>query len=441
MKLEELTEHIKKTVLDTVKESTGPIVKEAIEESLKTNLAPAGDGSGKSKKEVELETLVKELQAKAKGPSEISKFTGVKRERQKGEAIGACVRAARSAKNDYDGTIYHLKRQGHEDLAILFEETAKLYGDQVKAMTAGDPETGGILIPQAVSAEVIDLLRARVIVRNMNPVTIPMPNGNFRLPIKTSGTNSYYVGESTSPTTSQVKTGNVLLSFKKQMTLVPSSNDLFRYSSPGADQLIRNDIVSETAVRQDQAFLRDPGTNSTPKGLRYWAAVNNVILATGGVGGDSNLGAMTTTLSKLILKLLENNVPMSNVHWVMSPRTYMNLTSVRTTNGPYAFRDEMMRGTLWGYGFTTSTTVPNNLTEGANADTSELYLVDAGEVVIGDSERLMIDASDIAAYEEGGTVKAAYSRDETVIRAISEHDLVVRRAEAVAIATGVRWGV
>jgi hypothetical protein len=53
----------------------------------------------------------------------------------------------------------------------------------------------------------------------------------------------------------------------------------------------------------------------------------------------------------------------------------------------------------------------------------------------------LIDASDIAAYEEGGTVKAAYSRDETVIRAISEHDLVVRRAEAVAIATGVRWGV
>lgn len=441
MKIEELTAHIKQTVLDVVKAETGPIVKDAVEASLKTNLAESKDHPGKTVKEVELENLVKELQAKAKGPSEIGKFTGSKRERQKGEAIGACVRAAKRAKNDYEGTIFHLKRDGHDDLASLFEETAKMYGEQIKAMTAGDPETGGILIPQAVSAEVIDLLRARVIVRNMNPVTIPMPNGNFRLPVKTSGTNSYYVGESTSPTTSAVKTGNVLLSFKKQMTLVPSSNDLFRYSSPGADQLIRNDIVAETAVRQDQAFLRDPGTNSTPKGLRYWAATNSVILATGGVGGDSNLAAMTATLSKLILKLLENNIPMSNVHWVMSPRTYMNLTSTRTTNGPYAFRDEMMRGTLWGYGFTVSTTVPNNLTEGANSDTSELYLVDAGEIVIGDSERLLIDASDIAAYEEGGTVKAAYSRDETVIRAISEHDLVVRRPEAVAIATGVRWGV
>lgn len=441
MKVEDLQAHIKTTVLDVVKSEVGPLVKEALEASIKTNLAPSNEQPGKTVKEVELEAIIKGLQEKAKGPSELAKFTGSKRARQKGEAIGACVRAAKRARNDYDGTIFQLKRDGHDDLAALFEETAKLYGDQVKAMTAGDPETGGILIPQPVSAEVIDLLRARVIVRNMNPVMLPMPNGNFRLPIKTGGTNSYYVGESTSPTTSSVKTGNVLLSFKKQMTLVPSSNDLFRYSSPGADQLIRNDIVSETAVRQDQAFLRDPGTNSTPKGLRYWAALNSVILGTGGVGGDANLTAMTATLSKLMLKLLENNIPMANVHWIMSPRTYMNLTSVRTTNGPYAFRDEMMRGTLWGYGFTVSTTVPNTLTEGSNSDMSELYLVDAGEIVIGDSERLMIDASDIAAYEEGGTVKAAYSRDETVIRAISEHDLVVRRAEAVAVATGIRWGV
>jgi HK97 family phage major capsid protein len=442
MKVEELNQHIKDTVLDLVKTEVGPLVKEAIEASVKTSLAPSAEDPSKTVKQVEIEKTAKALQEKAKEKSALHEFTGKKRERQKGEALGACVRAAKRAKNDYEATIYHLKKDGHDDIAQLFEDTAKLYGDQVlKAMTAGDPETGGVLIPQAVSTEVIDLLRARVIVRNMNPITLPMPNGNFRLPKKMSGTNSYYVGESTSPTTSHVKTGSVLLSFKKQMTLVPVSNDLFRFSSPGADQLIRNDIVSETAVRQDQAFLRDPGTDSTPRGLRYWASPNNVIVATGGVGGDANLAAMTTTLSKLILKLLENNIPMANCHWVMSPRTYMNLTAVRTTNGPYAFRDEMMRGTLWGYAFTVSTTVPNTLTEGSNSDTSELYFVDAGELVIGDSERLMIDASDIAAYEEGGTVKAAYSRDETVVRAISEHDLVARREEAIAVATGVRWGV
>ena len=275
----------------------------------------------------------------------------------------------------------------------------------------------------------------------MNPITIPMPNGNFRLPKKTVGSNSYYVGESTSPTTSTVKMGSVLLSFKKQVTVVPLSNDLIRFSSPGADQIVRNDIVDETAVRQDQAFLRDPGTEATPKGIRFWAAPDNVFPATGGVGGDTNLTAMTATLSKLLLKLISNNIPMSNVWWVMSPRTYMNLTTVRVTNGPYAFRDEMARGTLWGYPFLVSTTVPNTLTAGSNSDCSELYLLDAGEIVIGDSNNLMIDASSEAAYEEGGTVKAAFTRDETVIRAISEHDLVVRREAAIAVATELRWGV
>jgi HK97 family phage major capsid protein len=437
MDLNQLQEHIKTVSLPIIKSELGPAVKDAVEASIKTALAPVQPGSDIGAKEAEIATLKLQLQAKASGLSLVGT-----RPRQKGEAIGPYVRAARKAKNDSDAMIYHLKKDGHDDLADMFEQTAKLYaGTEKGAMSAGDPETGGVLIPQAVSAEIIDILRARVIVRNMNPVTVPMPNGNFRLPKKTSGTSSYYVGESTSPTVSQVKHGSVLLTFKKQVTVVPSSNDLFRYSSPGADQIIRNDIVSETAVRQDQAFLRDPGTDATPKGLRYWVEAGNLINATGGVGGDANLGAMTATLSNLILKLLNGNVPMANVHWIMSPRTYMNLTSVRTTNGPYAFRDEMMRGTLWGYGYTVSTTVPNTLTVGANSDTSELYLVDAGEIVIGDSERLMIDASGEAAYDDGGTVKAAFTRDETVIRAISEHDLVVRRAEAVAIAQGVRWGV
>lgn len=435
MELKELSAHIK-TVLA---EEVSPLVKTAVEEAVRTNLAEAGDGSGRSKKEKELQDQILDLQKEAKGKSLIGK--GTKREREKGEAIGACVRAARRAKGDFDDTVLYLKRDGHDDIAELFVEMQKDMGDQVKAMTAGDPETGGVLIPQAVSSEIIDLLRAKVIVRKMNPIVLPMPNGNFRLPKKTEGTASYYVGESTSPTTSKVKVGSVLLSYKKQVTVVPISNDLLRYSSPGADQIVRDDIVSETAVRQDQAFLRDPGTDATPKGIRYWAAPQNIITAGGATGGDANLTGITATLSALILKLLQANIPMSNVHWIMSPRTYMNLSALRVTNGPYAFREEMGRGTLWGYPFYVSTTVPNTLTEGANSDTSELYLVDAAEIVIGDSQRLMIDASGEAAYEEGGTVKAAFTRDETVIRAISEHDIVVRREEAIAVAKELRWGV
>ena len=438
MNLQELNAHIEKTTLPVIKEQVGSVVKDVVAEAMKAALKDAGDG--KSVKEKELEGIIADLKSKATRESTTRDDKG--RTRQKGESLGAVIRCLYKAKNDFETAANYLKRDGHSDLAELVKAESKFVaGSDTKAMTAGDPETGGILIPLAVSGEIIDILRARVIVRRLGAVTLPMPNGNFRLPKKTEASQGYYVGESTSPTTSAVKHGSVLLSFKKLVTVVPSSNDLFRYSSPGADQLIRNDIVDGTAVREDRAFLRDPGTDATPKGIRHWATGTNVFNASGGTGGDANIAGVTDTLGQLILKLIGANVPMTNPAWIMSPRTYIDLVTIRTTNGPYAFRDEMLRGTLWGWPFVFSTSVPNTLTEGANADTSELYLVDFADVVIGDAERLIIDASGEAAYEEGGTVKAAFTRDETVIRAISEHDIVVRRAESIAVAKGVRWGV
>ena len=119
----------------------------------------------------------------------------------------------------------------------------------------------------------------------------------------------------------------------------------------------------------------------------------------------------------------------------------MSLMTTRVaTTGDYAFRHEMSSGNLWGIPYLATTQVPINLTIGANADTSEIFLVDMNDVVIGDSEHLIIDASSEAAYEEGGSVKAAFSRDETVIRGIAEHDLVLRRDVSVAIGKSVRWG-
>ncbi|HSG06479.1 MAG TPA: phage major capsid protein, partial [Nitrospiria bacterium] len=196
-----------------------------------------------------------------------------------------------------------------------------------------------------------------------------------------------------------------------------------------------------TRVREDQAFLRDNGTDSTPKGLLQWAldaSPSRIVQASQTV----SLANVTTDLGKLILKLVEQNVPMLRPGWIMSPRTWNYLMTVLTTNGPYAFRDEMTRGTLWGWPFRTTTQIPNNLdTSGTGgADESDIYLVDFADVVIGDSDMLRIDASGEASYEEGGSVKSAFHRDETVVRGITEHDIAVRRDESVGILRDVSWG-
>lgn len=438
MNLTELNKHIAEITLPILKEAVGPVVAELVKSQVAKSMELVDGMTATQKAQAE---TIRQLQDATRGKSALST---PKRERQKGEALGAVVKALWRSKNDVTGAAKILKGQGHDDLAEMMVEQAKFVsGDELasKSMLATDPDTGGILIPQPVSAEVIDILRARVTVRKGNPQTITMPAANFRLPKKTQGSTAYYIGEGSAGTTSALKTGSVLLSFKKLVTIVPASNDLMRYSSPGADQMIRDDIADGMAVREDQAFLRGVGTDATPKGLRYWASPDNVFDVTGSTGGTTNIDAVTVSLGRCILKLQNNNVPMIRPVWILAPRTIMSLMTTRvSTTGDYAFRQEMSAGNLWGIPYLSTTQVSIALTEGANSDCSEVYLVDMADVVIGDSERLIIDASSEAAYEEGGSVKAAFSRDETVIRGIAEHDLVVRRDVSIAVGKNVRWG-
>jgi HK97 family phage major capsid protein len=268
--------------------------------------------------------------------------------------------------------------------------------------------------------------------RRLGAVVLPMDRGNFSIPRVTQGSTAYYQGESENITPSKMKFGQIQLIFKKLTALVPVSNDLVRYSSPGADAIVRDDMVRSVAQRENQAFLRDDGTDATPKGLLYWAPSANKFDSSG-----TTLALMTADLGQLLLKLLNNDIPMTRPVWIMSPKIWNALVTVINTNGFYVFRDEMVNNqTLWGWPFALSTAVPINLGGGSS---SELYLVDMADMIIGESLTPRIDSSPLAAYHDGSAVVSAYSKDETVIRVISEHDFVARREESIAVLETVNW--
>ncbi len=149
-----------------------------------------------------------------------------------------------------------------------------------------------------------------------------------------------------------------------------------------------------------------------------------------------NLANVTNDLAKLRLAVLNANIPMTECGYIMSPRTMLYLENLRDGNGNKAF-PEVAEGKLGIYpiGFTTS--VPDNLGGGTNE--SEVYFGDFAQFQIGDTEQIAIAASDVAAYDDGGTIQAAFSNDETVVRLIAEHDTQVRYDTAFAVLTGVRW--
>jgi len=351
-------------------------------------------------------------------------------QREKGVAFSRIIAATAKAKASgfTMNPVEILKAQGDGDIAENIQ----------KAMAAGVATAGGYLVPVQYATEVIDLLRAKTVMRRMGVPTIQMSTGTFTIPRITAGTTGYYIGENQNITPSEVATGTLTLTFKKLAALVPVSNDLLRYSQPSADTIIRNDVVRALQVREDQAFIRDSGIGGTPKGVRYQVAAANLISVT---AGGVSLANATTDLGRLILLLQTANIPLSRPGWLMHPRSLHYLNTVQNTNGAFVFRDEILRGTLWGYPYAITTTIPANLADLGGSDESEVYFGDFDEAILGESANLIVDASQEAAYYDGSTVVPAFSRDQTVVRAIMEHDFALRRDTSFGVLRGVRWGV
>jgi HK97 family phage major capsid protein len=107
-------------------------------------------------------------------------------------------------------------------------------------------------------------------------------------------------------------------------------------------------------------------------------------------------------------------------------------------NGNLVFQEQLEQGTLNGWPVGVTTHVPTNLGGGGNE--SELYLVDFADLVVAESEQLMIDVSSEATYVEGGVTKSAFQKNQTLIRAMLAHDFGIRHDASVAVKTGVTYG-
>lgn len=368
------------------------------------------------------------------------RITGAERQVRKavdaepGISLARCVRATAAAKlagTGPDGAINNLKLWGYE------REAEEWQAARGKAMTAGDATAGGFLVPVQFVQDFITVLRNATVMRRLGTPTIPMPTGTAKIGKGTAGATAGYVGESTNAPKTQLSTGQLTLSFKKLMALVPVSNDLLRYSSPGADMIVRNDLVAAMGVKEDSAFIRGDGTDGSPKGLRNWAPGANVIQANGTISNQNT----ATDLGLLMQQLLGNNIPMIKPCWILSPRSKTFLMTLQNTQGAFVYKDEMAAGTLWGYPFGVTNGVPDNLnfTGAGNNNESEIYFTDLAQGLIGEAETMMVDASQEAAYHDGNQVQSAWSRDETTVRAIAEHDFIMRYDLAVAVLAGVTW--
>lgn len=342
----------------------------------------------------------------------------------KGMRAARFLRALAAAKGDPDRAA-KIARDKFRD-----EEVAKALGESTL-------EGGGALVPEEFAAEVIDLLRARAVVRGLGATSVPMPNGNLTMRYLASGSTANYVGESQRIPKSEQTLGRLHLSAKKLAALTPISNDLLRDASPLADRIVRDDLVRTMALREDLGFIRDDGSAHKPKGMRYWADSGNVFARTQ-AGSASTLAEVIADLGKAVRLLEEADVPIERGGWIFTPRIKWFLMTLLDSNGNKVFWDEMMRGTLLTHPFRTTTQIPNNLGAG---DESEVYFADFAFLMIGEVSGIEVDVFQGGAYHDGTEIQSGISNDETVLRAIARHDFGARyRGKEISVITTVDWG-
>lgn len=350
-----------------------------------------------------------------------------------GIAIGALLqRHAEPGKS----ALQYMDEMGHGDVAKEFE-THK------KTLMASSAINGGLLVPTDMANDIIEILRPETAYLQLDPIRIPMPNGNYKLPGGATGANASYQQEGDPASVTGMTFRDVELTARTLTSIIPVTNDLLNFSISGAMSFVQNDLRRAMAQTMDSMLMRGDGTKGNPTGITKIAGVTSL--------QDTNTNTPTYTeidvyARSLINVLVSNYIPFRQVYWVIGKLLIGYLADLRSTTGvpiyPGLQAVDNGQKMMWkGFPVLPTTNIPVNLnTRNSGHLETEMYLVAGDQVIFGESTPLELAVSSEAAVEIGGQVLSMFQRRMTAVLAVQQHDTNVRHLGAVAVGTGITWG-
>ncbi len=401
-------------VLAMLKEHLSPLIAEHVKDAVE-----------RARKEAGTPAAVAAIQAHQE--DEWSKRKAVEHARTKS---GRFMRALAAANNNVlKAADYARKHFGDESVA--------------KALAESTFVDGGALVPQNYSDEITGALRAAAVVRSLGAREVPMPNGNLTMPYVSTGVTPYAVAENQNTPPSGMTFGQMELRAKKIRAIVITSNELLEDSSPDADKFIQADMVDALRVLEDQYFIRGTGFANTPRGLKSLAATTITSANTAGGAGNSSNTDIIRDIMGLLGAVEGANIQIAKGGFIFNTRTKYALMSMREASGLFFNKDEMLRGTIWGFPYRTTQTIPSNLNDvgSLSSKESEVIFADFDKIVIGKTGELSVQVVPFAAYNDGNSVVSGLSTDQTAIAGCLRSDIGARyRGLEIAVLRGVTWG-
>jgi HK97 family phage major capsid protein len=270
--------------------------------------------------------------------------------------------------------------------------------------------TAGQIVPTDHRADLfIEPFRNKLLARQLGARVITGLHGDVSIPAYLSGVSSGWVAENESLTPSGMTFGNKTLTPKHVGSMAEMSRQLIQQSSPGIEQLLRDDMAFALAQAIDSALIKGGGPKE-PTGILATPGIQHADLDTLNYAG---------ILAMLELSEMQNSDAGT---WLTSPQVMAKLRgTLKSASAGAAYLSE--GGRLADLPIFSTKQVPLNGAAG------QLILGDFSQVILGIWSELdiLVNPYDSVAYARGGVL----------VRAMATCDIAIRHPESFVVANDV----
>lgn len=293
------------------------------------------------------------------------------------------------------------KRQGIQAKGVLVPQS--IFNETRSAQTT--TTATGIVPDDFRPDQFVGVLRNSLAIKGLGARVLPNLRGDVVIPRQTSTSAAVWLAEGDSLTDSSLTFDNVRLEPRHVGAITELSRQLLQQSSPGIEDIVRNDFVQVVGLAVDAAMLHGTAVNKQPVGILATSGIQTASLAT------LDWEHVLLALEKLAL---ENIVPNAAI-------THPEVSTILRST----LREAGLPGYLLDNGQLAG--VPVNVTKqlakkaGAPA---------TGRILFGDFSELLIGTWGSVDVVTNPYAEGPFSRGAIQVRILTTMDMVVRRPKA-----------
>jgi len=245
-------------------------------------------------------------------------------------------------------------------------------------LTIGSATAGGNLKgTDFMASDFVDALRPQLVLASLGAKMMNGLQGDVAIPALNAKTSTYWVAESAAPTEGAPTVRQITMSPSTVGAYVDISRKLSKQSDPSAENLFRNDMVSQVASAIDSAGIQGSGSSNQPTGILNTSGIGSVAIGTN--GGAPTWGSVVDNISQVAI----DNALGGNLAFLTNPQVVGKLRQTAKGSGDSVMIMNEMN-TLMGYQVAQTSNVPSTLTKGSTSGScSALIFGNFNDLIIG----------------------------------------------------------